>query len=383
MATIQWWYGMARPRTKTVSLTDEERKELKRIMAARTESASHIQRATILLMVEEGRTNSEIKERCDASPEVINKTLNRYKAFGAIPALDDLARPGRPAEITDEDKAWVVNIACQQPKVFGYGPEKWTYSALSKHIRKHCVEEGHPALSTVSPSKVWSILDEDDIKPHRIRYYLVKRDEEFEAKMNDVLVLYKKVAIEIESDEHDGTITVSYDEKPGMQVLSNVTEDLPPKKGAGFIARDYEYKRKGTVSLLAGLNLVTGHVTHIIRDTHGSKDFIDFLRKMFLEYPDAERFRIVLDNHSVHKSKQTMEFVNSCGKDIEFIFTPKHGSWLNLIESFFGKLSRCCLNGMRVKDREELEQRVDAFIRSVNDDPVVYHWTYKMDEIEV
>ena len=374
---------MARPRTKNVVLSNEERAELQRISAARTESASHIQRAKILLMVEDGRTNSQIKEACGASPEVINKTLDRYRTFGAMAALDDLARPGRPAEISDEDKAWIIDLACQSPKSLGYGPEKWTYSALTKHIKARCEEEGHPALSKIAPSKVWSVLDDDDIKPHRIRYYLTRRDENFEEKMRDILILYKKIAIEIETDQHDGTITVSYDEKPGMQVISNVDEDLPPRRGAGFVARDYEYKRKGTVSLLAGLNLVDGHVTHIIQDSHSSQDFIEFLEKMMSEYPEAERFRIVLDNHSVHRSKKTMEFVKGCGKEMEFIFTPKHGSWLNLIESFFGKLSRCCLSGMRVKDREELERRIDLFIRSVNEDPVVYHWTYKMDEITV
>ena len=374
---------MARPRTKNVVLSNEERAELQRISAARTESASHIQRAKILLMVEDGRTNSQIKEACGASPEVINKTLDRYRTFGAMAALDDLARPGRPAEISDEDKAWIIDLACQSPKSLGYGPEKWTYSALTKHIKAHCEEEGHPALSKIAPSKVWSVLDDDDIKPHRIRCYLTRRDENFEEKMRDILILYKKIAIEIETDQHDGTITVSYDEKPGMQAISNVDEGLPPRRGAGFVARDYEYKRKGTVSLLAGLNLVDGHVTHIIRDSHSSQDFIEFLEKMMSEYPEAERFRIVLDNHSVHRSKKTMEFVKGCGKEMEFIFTPKHGSWLNLIESFFGKLSRCCLSGMRVKDREELERRIDLFIRSVNEDPVVYHWTYKMDEIEV
>ena len=374
---------MARPRTKNVVLTNEERAELQRISSARTESASHIQRARILLMVEDGCTNAQIKEACGAYPEVINRTLDRYSMFGPIAALDDLSRSGRPAEISEEDKAWIIDLACRSPKDLGYRSEKWTYAALAKHIRSHCTEQGHPAISKIAPSKIWSVLDDEDIKPHRIRYCLARRDEEFEEKTKAVLVLFEKIAIEIETDAHDGTIAVSYDEKPGMQVLSNVTEDLPPRKGAGFMARDCEYKRRGTVSLLAGLNLVSGHVTHIISDSHSSEDFVRFLEHTMSEYPEAERFRVVLDNHSVHRSKKTMEFVKGCDRSLEFVFTPKHGSWLNLIESFFGKLSRCCLDGMRVKDRKELEERIDRFIESVNEDPVVCHWTYKMDEIEI
>jgi transposase len=233
------------------------------------------------------------------------------------------------------------------------------------------------------PSTVNKILNDVAIKPHKIRYYLEKRDPEFDKKMNDVLIVYKQIEMQFESDEETGIITISYDEKPGMQAIGNVTDDLLPTMKYGFVGRDSEYKRFGTVSLLAGMDLMTGEIIPLVRETHKSADFVDFLKLLDEKYDNDKKIKIVLDNHSAHTSKETRKYLEQHLGRFEFIFTPKHGSWLNMIESFFGKFARVCLKGIRVKSKEELIQRIYQYMDEVNAQPVVYRWKYKMDDIVV
>lgn len=180
----------------------------------------------------------------------------------------------------------------------------------------------------------------------------------FEDKMAEVLHVYKEV--ELMRDNEDNYFAyVSYDEKPGIQAIANTSPDLMPVYGShSTIYRDYEYKRLGTLSLLAGIDLLTGHVTAIIADKHRSVEFIDFLKHLDSDHSDKQKIKIILDNHSAHISKETQRFLASRPNRFEFVFTPKHGSWLNLIESFFSKLSRSVLNGIRVKSKEELINRI-------------------------
>ena len=148
-------------------------------------------------------------------------------------------------------------------------------------------------------------------------------------------------------------------------------------------ARDYEYKRLGTLSLLAGMDLLTGEIVPLVSSSHKSSDFIAFLKKRDEKYPEQDTIRLVLDNHSAHTSKETQKYLATRQGRFEFVFTPKHGSWLNLIESFFGKMAKQCLKGIRVESKEELDERIYHYIAEINEEPVVYHWTYKMDEISI
>jgi transposase len=374
---------MAMIRTKPVILTDEQRKRLLTLSKSRTEEARKVQRARILLMAAEGDGDKKIAAGVGLNKNSVHATLEKFHSVGLEGALTDMARKGRPPAISDADRAWVVSQACVRPKDLGYAQELWTVQRLTGHIRKRSVEAGYPRLAAVCPSTVWSILDSQDIKPHRIRYYLERRDEDFDEKMHDVLMVYKEVELELGSETKSGTVTVSFDEKPGIQAIANTAPDLPPAPGHGCVGRDYEYRRLGTVSLLAGLDLITGEVTGLVRDTHKSADFIDFLKMVDEKYMDAKRIRIVLDNHSAHTSKETRSYLASRPGRFEFVFTPKHGSWLNLVESFFGKLARVCLKGIRVQSKEELVERIYQYLDEVNEVPVVYHWKYKMDEVAV
>jgi transposase len=163
--------------------------------------------------------------------------------------------------------------------------------------------------------------------------------------------------------------------------LAVTTPDRPPAVGQHpSHLRDYEYKRLGTVSLLAGLDLHSGRVIETISDTHNSGDFIAFLQKLEGAYPAHQRIRLVLDNHSAHISKQTRSYLDTVPQRFVFVFTPKHGSWLNLIENQFSKMTRTMLRGIRVASKQELIDRLHQYFEEVNADPVVFRWKFKMDE---
>ena len=373
---------MARPKSKNLQFSSEEREELERISNSRMEPSAYKQRASALLLYEDGVPNKEIAEKIGLSTVTISNLVNKCLAIGPLASLNDLPRSGKPNTITDEDKAYVKHIACYKPKNFGYPEELWTQEKLAKHIREHCVKDGYPNLANINKSMVWKYLDEDDLKPFRIRYYLEKRDPNFAEKMREVLMVYKEVQMAIESDDTE-MITLSFDEKPGIQALGTTVDDCPMTEEHEFIARDSDYVRHGTVSLLAGLNLMTGEIVPLVKDTHTSDDFIEFLKIVDEKYPDAERIRLVLDNLKVHTSKKVMEYLSTKQNRFVFVFTPKHGSWLNLVESFFGKMARTMLRGIRVESKEELIRRIYQYIDEINREPVVYRWTYKMDEITV
>jgi transposase len=157
--------------------------------------------------------------------------------------------------------------------------------------------------------------------------------------------------------------------KPGIQAIGTTSPDLPPVPGAfDRTYRDYEYKRHGTLSLLAGIDLLSGHVHGLVAARHRSREFIEFLK-------------IVLDNHSSHISKETRAYLKTVPNRFEFVFTPKHGSWLNLIECFFARMAKTILRGIRVASKEELADRIRLFLREVNQMPVQYKWKYGLDEL--
>jgi len=174
----------------------------------------------------------------------------------------------------------------EAPKELGYSYELWTYKLLTAHVREHCAEAGHPALQNLSRSKLHRILHEGELRPHKIRYYVERRDPAFESKMANVLHVYKEVEIInnglLRGEVRElGMVTISYDEKPGIQALAVTTADRPPVAGKhSSHLRDYEYKRLGTVSLLAGLDLHSGRLTETVSNTHKSADFIAFLKNL-------------------------------------------------------------------------------------------------------
>ena len=371
-------------------LSDEDKDYLKTLSKKRAIQAQIVDRAKILLYKSDGMTFNDIAEKLAVSPSTVRLCISKYYEGGVENALFDTQRPGRPSEITDNAKAWSINIACQRPVELGYSQELWALSSLHKHIQKHAEKAGYPRFSSVTKPYIQKALKEQDIKPFKIKYYCEKRDPDFESKMHEVLPVYKQIEMKFDEngtlivpDDYKLTITVSYDEKPGIQAISNTASDLRPTAKNGVVYRDAEYKRLGTLSLLAGIDLLTGKAIPLVSETHKSSDFIDFLKILDKKYPLQDTIRIILDNHSAHTFKEIRRFLDTMPKNrFKFVFTPKHGFWLiNMIESFFSKMTKQMLRGIRVNTKQELEERIYQYFEEVNREPVVYHWKYKMDEI--
>lgn len=374
-----------------ITLSADEREYLETQTRARTIQAQTVNRARILLLKADGCSIDDIADKVGLNRKSVMLCINKFNEGGVENALFDAPGRGRNSEITDDEKAWIINIACQKPKDLGYAAETWTYAKLTSHINKNAEAAGFMRLSTIHKSTVHTILDEADIKPFRVRYYCENRDPDFDAKMHNVLLVYKQLSFQFDEDGNfipwdDGeeiVHVVSYDEKPGLQAIATTSEDLLPDENHRTINRDYEYKRLGTLSLLAGIDLQTGEAIPLISETHNSKDYINFLKILDNKYPKGDKIRLVLDNLKVHTSEETRKFLATLPGRFEFVFTPKHGSWLNMIEGFFSKMTKQMLRGIRVKSKTELADRIYQYFDEVNAEPVVFHWKYRLEEINV
>lgn len=378
-------------KASSITLTAEDRNYLETQTRARTIQAQTVNRARILLLKADGCSIDDIADKVGINRKSVMLCLKKYADGGVENALFDAPGRGRNAEITDEEKAWIINIACQKPKDLGYSAETWTYARLTSHINKSAEAAGFIRLSTIHKSTVHKILDNAEIKPFRIRYYCEKRDPDFDSKMHNVLLVYKQLSFQFDEngqllpwkEDEEIVHVLSYDEKPGIQAIATTSEDLLPDENHSAISRDYEYKRLGTLSLLAGIDLQTGEAIPLVTETHNSKDYIKFLKLLDDKYPKGDKIRMVLDNLRVHTSEETKQYLATVPGRFEFVFTPKHGSWLNMVEGFFSKMTRQMLRGIRVKSKAELADRIYRYFEEVNAEPVVFHWKYNLDDIDV
>jgi transposase len=375
-------------RAVELALESEDVARLTSIARSRTEPASRVERARMLLAYRENPSFFAVGRAFGVHHQTVQRCMERALAYGPMAALDDRPRPGREPTITAEAKAWLVSLACRKAKDLGYPHELWTTRLLARHAREHGPAEGHTCLNQLAQGTVCKILDEQEVKPHKVRYYLERRDPEFAEKMAEVLCVYrtvkllKETAVASKQKPSDAVAIISYDEKPGIQAIATTSPDLPPEPGKhATFARDHEYKRHGTVSLLAGIDLLTGKVHALVKDRHRSREFIEFLKLLDIAYPTHTAIKLILDNHSAHISKETKAWLadQPAGR-FEFTFTPKHGSWLNLVEGFFSKLARSVLRHIRVASKQELKDRIMAAMEHFNQDPVVHTWSYKLDK---
>ena len=368
-----------------LELTEEELECVNKASKSRTLPESAVERAKILLGYYERKSISQIARDLDTNRPKVERTIDKAFAYGIYPALEDLPRSGRPRKISSDARTWIISLACSKPLDHGYSYELWTQRLLAEHIKNHCFDNGFPELSKLSRGTVSKILSASNVKPHKISSYLAPIDPEFEPKSVVVLHTYKQVELLQQMSKENkplDMVIISYDEKPGIQAIENKYSDLTPALGKyATLSRDYEYVRHGTMSLLAGIDLLTGTVHYRIFDRHRSREFIEFLKCVDSAYPKDIKIIIILDNVSVHTSKETKSYLKTVPQRFHFVFTPKHASWLNIIESLFSKMTRSMLRGIRVSSKKELKDRMSQYIDDMNETPTIFKWKYKMDKM--
>ena len=359
-----------------LQLSESDREMLTTLSRSATATAREVTRAKVLLKYEAGLSITQIQREVGVSRPTIYKCVDKALAAGVRTGLRDRYHRPREPEILPDAKAWVVSVACQQPKALGLAAELWTLSALTAHVQCEAEAAGFPRLSRISRSSVWRILQEQDLKPHRVRYYLERRDPEFDRKMREVLMVYRDVFLTPPcADATPTTYTVSVDEKPGVQAIGTTAPDLPPVAGQqATLSRDHEYVRHGTLSILAALDLHTGEIIAEVEPHHRSREFVALLERLHRHYPPDAVIRVVLDNHSAHISRETMAYLATRPGRFEYVHTPKHGSWLNLIECAFSKMARTFLRHIRVASAAELKSRILKGIAEMNENPVQLRW---------
>lgn len=257
----------------------------------------------------------------------------------------------------------------------GYAEGMWTVRRLAAQACENGGAVQHPDLSVVAPGTASNVVAHQELRPHKIRFYLERCDPEFVDKLAKVLCFYREVALVRERAAAPDTSMLAYifyRGKPGIQVFGMTAPDRSPVLGAhAAVGRDHEYVGDGIVTRMVGMDLVTGYVHRAVVDRHRRREFIGILRGLDEAYPKRATLRLILDNHSVHISRETRAYLASVPNRFEFVCISRHSSWLNRVEAFFSKVSRTVLRGIRVGSVDELRERFE-----LHAEPFVFRWTY-------
>jgi putative transposase len=340
--------GMAR-RAPHIEVTSEERQSLQRMTRSSSAEQREVMRARIVLMAAEGKRNEEIQQQLGVSKPVVVKWRGRFAARRLDGLVDEPGR-GRKRIYDAETRHRIAATACSEPPS-SVGTH-WSVRSLSKHLG-------------VGVSVVHRVLSAESIKPHRFRYWKNSTDPEFEPKMLAVIGLYL--------NPPENAVVLSVDEKTSIQALDR-TEPRLPMKPHQVERLSHEYKRNGTASLLAALEVHSGQITGQSIRHNNSETFIRFLGRLLQAYPDKEIY-VIVDNGSSHRSKKTLAWVTK-KKRLHLKFTPTHASWLNQIEIWFGILTRKIVRRGIFKSREELVKKLMDFIEAYNKEARPFQWTY-------
>jgi len=395
-------------RKHTVVLSTDERHQLAKYSRRQKGFNGLSVRARIILMADEGKRYDEISDELGIGRSAVTKWTRRwndtanFEGKRIVVRLEDLPRSGRKETYAPEQIAKLVAMSCEKPRQYGRPIENWT----NRELADEAVKQG--IFEKISPRHVGRILKKNDVRPHLFRIWLnMKPDDRKEEKIEDICDLYIK-ALEL---AENGEIVLSIDEITGIQAIERIAPDKPPKPGQ-LAKEEFEYIRHGTQTVIASRDVATGKAFGVCQQTRNEQDFARFIKKTVKQNKGAKRIHIVLDNLNTHLSetlvryvaklngfkgdlgkkgkrgilksmKSREQFLTNPENKIVFHFTPKHASWMNQIEIWFGILVRKVLRRGNFKSRSDLKKKILEFIEYYNEAMArPFKWTYQGKVLE-
>jgi transposase len=338
---------MARRATQ-IQLTSDERATLQSWLRAGSTEQRFVQRAQIILAADEGRTTTDIAAALGLRTATVSKWRTRF-AVQRIKGLQDAPRSGRPPKYSKHTQLRILQVLDEDPPE-GYG--SWNGTLVAE------------ALGDVLESHVWGVLREYGIHLQRRHSWCVSTDPEFTPKAADITGLYLAAP--------ENAVVICVDEKPHIQALERAQGYLKLPNGRAITGFSHEYKRNGTTTLFAALEVVTGLVKTGHYKRRRRREFLDFMNELVREYGPDIPIHVILDNLNTHKPKHDRWLARH--PNVTFHFTPTHGCWLNQIEIWFSILSRQALRGKSFSSPRELRQAIDAFVSVYNDKAAPFEW---------
>ena len=354
-------------RTRPVELDPESRAQIDALMRSVKAEYRLRQRATMVWRVaEEQQSLATVAHSSGVTVKTVSKWVHRVRLQG-VNGLEDAPRSGAPGHFDVVQRCEVFAIACDSPGNYGWeGQALWTLDMLTETVN-------HRLIPPMSRSTVARTLKEGSLKPHKTQMWLHSPDPQFKEKVNDIVSLY------LAPPDPDVAI-VSVDEKTGMQANERKYPTTPPPVGrAGRI--EYEYRRHGTLSLIAGFDVTSGPVYAEWRARRTAEDLLEFMDGLATQYPDKKKVIIIWDNLNIHHAGATdrwAAFNARHGNKFEFHYTPLHASWVNQVEIFFSIVYKRALKKASFVSTDDLRRRVMAFIARWNGGAGhPFHWTFR------
>jgi transposase len=341
---------------RVVQLRDGDKVELERLVRSRTVAQRVVERARIVLASAAGLKSTEICSEVGVSPPTVMRWLDRYEEHGIEGLLRDRPRSGKPRQITPEKEAEIVRLTQKKPP--GDQGTHWSTRIIAPMVG-------------VSPSSVSRIWRAHGLKPHLVDTFKISQDPRFVEKLHDVVGLYL--------NPPERAVVFSVDAKTQIQALDRTQPGLPLKKGrAGTMTHDY--KRHGTATLFAALDVTTGKIIGECTKRQRHEEFLRFARKVVASVEPDLDIHFILDNSSVHKHQNVKDWLAKNPR-VFFHFTPTSSSWMNLVERFFGELSQRQLKRLAVTSVAELIDAINAYIDRRNQSPKPFVWTATVQHI--
>ncbi len=337
---------MSRPATPIV-LMDDERKTLEKWFRSSTTEQRLVLRSKIILLAAEGLSTKEISKRLEVRPATVSLWRTRFAAK-RLEGLQDAPRPGKPKRYDYNTELRILKQLDEDPPP---GHATWTGSLVAK------------ALGDVSEHQVWRVLRKHGIHLQRRHSWCISTDPQFAEKAADIVGLYLSPP--------ENAVVISVDEKPAIQALERAQGYLKLPNGKAIAGYSHEYRRHGTTTLFAALNIATGQVKAGHYNRRRRREFLDFMNSVVSEYPDKE-IHVVLDNLRTHKPKNDKWLARH--KNVHFHYTPTHASWLNQIEIWFSILTRKALRGASFISVKQLRKAITDFVHSYNKEAAPFEW---------